>query len=124
MDLLNLDELTELQREVTIRGVNYAVVERSVGVMLDSIRVAKMAMAKGKTKQAEDEFFESMIKTIQTIIPECPVEIVRGLTMGQMTALFEFCNADPQKMAEEALAATDVVVKEGVAESTTEAGKE
>lgn len=114
MDLLNLDELTELKREVTIRGINYAVVERSVGVMLDSIRVAKMAAVKGKSKQTEDAFFENMIGTIQTIIPDCPLEIVRGLTMNQMVALFDFCNRDPNVMAEEALAAEGAVEKDGV----------
>lgn len=100
MDLLNLDELVELERHVNIRGVEYAVVERSVGVLLDSIKVAKSVAKKNRN---EEEFFESMIRTIRTIIPECPEEVVRGLTMAQMLAVFEFANRDPQKMAEEAV---------------------
>ncbi len=109
IDLLNLDELIELERVVTIRGKEYSVVERSVGVLLDSIKVAKQASLKTKGNQNEKEqaFFESMIKTIQTIIPECPEAVVRGLSMPQMLALFEFANRDPQAMAEEALAARD-----------------
>lgn len=123
MDLLNLDELTELERRVTIRGTEYAVVERSVGVMLDSLRVAKSAASKGKGKQSEEVFFESMIKTIQTIIPECPEAVVRGLSMAQMIAVFEFANRDPQKMAEEALASQEAKLKDGVVESEEEAPK-
>lgn len=122
MDLLNLDELTELERRVNIRGVEYPVVERSVGVMLDSLRVAKAAAAKGKnTAVAEEVFFENMIKTIQTIIPECPEAVVRGLSMAQMLALFEFANQDPQKMAEEALASQEARANgEGVVETSAE----
>lgn len=124
MDLLNLDELTELNRVVTIRGVEYAVVERSVGVLLDSIKVAKAATTKGKKGQSEEVFFENMIKTIHTIIPECPIEVVRGLSMPQMIAVFEFANRDPQKMAEEALASHEAKLNgEGVVESEAEAPK-
>lgn len=102
MDLLNLDELLELERTVVIRGVSYPIVERSVGVMLDSIRVAKKAARKS---QNEETFFEDMIKTIRTMIPECPEEVVRGLTMPQMIALMNFVNTDPNVLAEEAVAA-------------------
>lgn len=123
MDLLNLDELTELERRVAIRGTEYAIVERSVGVMLDSLRVAKAATRGGK-KQSEETFFENMIKTIQTIIPECPEAVVRGLSMAQMIAVFEFANQDPQKMAEEALANQEARLTEGgVVESEVEAPK-
>lgn len=111
LDILNLDELTELEREICIRGVNYPVVERSVGVMLDSIKIAKMTRA-GAHKVDETEFFNNMIKTIRTIVPDCPEEVVRGLTMRQMVAIIEFCNQDPNKMAAEAAAAG---VKEGQA---------
>lgn len=119
VDLLNLDELTELERCVTIRGKEYSVVERSVGVLLDSIKVAKSAALKSKGTNADKEqvFFEGMIKTIQTIIPECPEAVVRGLSMPQMLALFEFANRDPQRMAEEALAARDAKLNGGVVEA-------
>lgn len=123
MDLLNLDELTELNRYVNIRGTEYQVVERSVGVLLDSLKVAKQAAAKKGTKQTEEVFFENMIKTIQTIIPECPEAVVRGLSMTQMIAVFEFANQDPQKMAEEALASQEARLKDGVVESESEAPK-
>lgn len=104
MDLLNLDELIDVERQVTIRGVNYPVVERSIGVLLDSIKVAKQAAARRKGKQDEEAFLSDMIKTLRTIMPECPEEVVRGLSMPQMVAVLEFCNQDPNQMAAEAVA--------------------
>lgn len=106
MDLLNIDELSGPERKVTIRGVQYAVVDRSVGLMLDSIRAVKQAeAAKGRKGKAVDEevFFENMIRTLQTIIPECPLEVTRGLSLGQMMAILDFVNQDPNKMAADAV---------------------
>lgn len=103
-NLLNLDELLEIERTVLIRGVEYPIVERSVGVMLDSIKIANRASRRTK-KMTEEEFFQDMLKTMKTIVPDCPDEVLRGLTMRQMMAVLEFCNTDPNKMAEEAVAA-------------------
>jgi CRISPR/Cas system CMR subunit Cmr6 (Cas7 group RAMP superfamily) len=128
MDLLNLDELTELNRYVAIRGEQYQIVERSVGVLLDSMKVAKAAQQAGKNKttngKSEEVFFENMIKTIETIIPDCPSAVVRGLTMQQMFAVFEFANRDPNKMAEEAVnAQAGTVESDGAIHSEVEAPK-
>lgn len=103
MDLLNIDDLSEPERYVTIRGVQYAVVDRSVGLMLDSIRAVKQAAKRGK-KVDEEDFFTNILKTLRTVLPECPEEIVRGLSMRQMMAILDFCNQDPNAMAEEAVA--------------------
>lgn len=121
MNLLNLDELTELEREVQIRGINYPIVERSVGVMLDSIKIAKAAHRGGK-KPTEEEFFGDMLKTLKTIIPDCPDEVLRGLNMSQMLAVLEFCNSDPNKLATEAVAA-GVAAGQKEAEGVTSVGE-
>lgn len=102
MDLLNIDELSGPERRVTIRGVEYAVVDRSVGLMLDSIRAVKQ-QSKGKGKVDEEVFFTNILKTLRTILPECPEEVVRGLSLPQMMAVLDFCNQDPNKMADEAV---------------------
>lgn len=117
MDLLNLDELTDIERQVTIRGVNYSVVERSIGVLLDSIKVSKAAAKRRNGKQDEEAFFNDMIKTLRTILPECPEEVVRGLSMPQMVAVLEFCNQDPNKMAQEAVAEAKARGESGEVES-------
>lgn len=120
MNLLNIDELSGPERNVTIRGVQYAVVDRSVGLMLDSIRAVKEAeRSKGK-KTDEEVFFTNMIRTLRTILPECPEEVVRGLSMGQMMAILDFCNQDPNKMAEEAIAEQKAAGKSGDVEDSKE----
>ena len=104
MDLLNIDDLSDPERFVTIRGVQYAVVDRSVGLMLESIRAVKQAAKSKRGKVDEEDFFVNILKTLRTVLPECPEEIVRGLSMRQMMAVLDFCNQDPNAMAEEAVA--------------------
>lgn len=107
--LLNLDELVELERTVLIRGIEYPIVERSVGIMLDSIKVATRA-AKQKSngvRQNEESFFTDMLKTLSTIIPDCPEIVLRGLTMRQMVAVLEFCNSNPEDLVKQAQAQGD-----------------
>lgn len=129
MDLLNIDELTGPERRVTIRGVEYGVVDRSVGLMLDSIRAVKhQSQAKGAKGNRVDEetFFTNILKTLRTILPECPEEVVRGLSLPQMMAILDFCNQDPNKMAEEAVAESAAAGKKGDVSDTkdVEPGKE
>lgn len=124
MDILNIDELTGPERRVTIRGADYPVVDRSVGLMLDSIRAVKQQESK-KNKINEELFFENIIRTLRTILPECPEEVVRGLTMAQMMAILDFCNQDPNKMASEAVAESRAKGNSGDVEDskTVEPGK-
>lgn len=111
VDLLNIDELSGPERRVTIRGVEYAVVDRSVGLMLDSVRAVKQQTKKGKVD--EETFFNNIIKTLRTILPECPEEVVRGLSMPQMMAILDFCNQDPNRMADEAVKEAQASGNEG-----------
>lgn len=113
MDILNIDELVTPERTIVLRGKSYSVVDRSVGLLLDSIRAVKQQEARNKNKVSEDVVLENMLRTIQTILPECPVEVIRGLQMHQMVAIIEFCNQDPNKMAEEAVAEQEKAGKSG-----------
>lgn len=123
MDLLNIDELTGPERRVTIRGIEYPVVDRSVGLMLDSIRAVKQQQ-KVKGKGVDEElFFTNIIKTLRTILPECPEEVVRGLSMPQMMAILDFCNQDPNKMADEAVKEAKASGNNGDVNDVVEPGK-
>ena len=126
MDLLNIDELSGPERRVTIRGVEYAVVDRSVGLMLDSIRAVKQQSKAKGNKVDEETFFANILKTIRTILPECPEEVARGLTLPLMMAVLDFCNQDPNKMAEEAVAENKAAGNDGAVNDskTVEPGKE
>lgn len=118
MDLLNLDDLTTIERVVTIRGKRYSVVDRSVGHMIEAI-----AMVKRGTKATEEEFLDGMVKTVKSILPECPEEVIRSLSLRQMNALMEFVNQDPNKIAEEAAEEARAEGKSGNVESEKELAK-
>lgn len=123
MDLLNIDELSGPERRVTIRGVEYAVVDRSVGLMLDSIRAVKQQSKGNKGKVDEETFFTNMLKTLRTILPECPEEVVRGLSLQQMMAILDFCNQDPNKMADQAVEESRAAGNAGNVNDVVEPGK-
>lgn len=112
MELLNLDELSLLERYVSLRGKRYAVNDRSVGQMIESIAITR----KGGI-QTEEEFLASMVKTVEAVIPEAPSEVVRSMSLRQMVALLEFVNQDPNKIAEEAEAQAKADGKTGAVES-------
>lgn len=118
MELLNLDELANVDRYVTVRGKRYAVYDRTVGHMLESVALARRTEA-----HTEEEFLEAMLKTVKTIIPDCPEEVVRSLSLRQMTALLEFVNRDPAQFVAEAQAEAEAQGKTGEVESVKEQGE-
>lgn len=117
MDLLNLDELTNVDRFVTLRGKRYAVTDRSVGQMLESVVMAKRAGT-----HTEEEFLESMISTVKSVIPDCPVESIRSMNLRQMVALLEFVNQDPAQLVAQAEEDAKATGKAGQVESVVEQG--
>ena len=118
MDLLNLDELMTLERYVTLRGKRYGVNDRSVGQMIESI-----AIVKKNGIQSEEEFLESMVKTVKAVLPDAPEDVIRSMSLRQMVALLEFANSDPSKIAAEAEAQAKAEGKTGQVESVVEAGE-
>lgn len=118
MELLNLDDLTTIERVVTIRGQRYAVADRSVGQMIESL-----AMVKRGTKATEEEFLGSMVKTIKSILPDCPEDVIRSMSLRQMSALMEFVSQDPNKIAAEAAEEARAEGKSGEVESDKELAK-
>ena len=115
MELLNLDELVELKRFVNIRGKRFVMADRSVGQLIESIVVSK-----SDTEMTELEYFEQMVKTVQTILPDAPESVIRSLNMRQIVALLEFANKDPNALAAEAADEARAQGKSGNVESVKE----
>lgn len=115
MDLLNLDELATLERFVSLRGKRYAVNDRSVGQMIEAINITKKAGV-----QTEEEFLDSMIKSVSAVIPDAPQDVIRSMSLRQMVALLEFVNQDPNKLAEQAEQAAKAQGKSGQVEDVVE----
>lgn len=112
MDLLNLDDLVRITKKVQLAGEVYEVAEQTVGGMLEAIRLARAA----DQKDVEPEvILEQLITTAQKLLPKCPVEILHGLKVEQLSALIEFASAP---------AAETVARAEPSEDAPAEAGKQ
>lgn len=106
MKLLNLDELVEINREVTLLGENYRVAEQSVGMMLTAMKAAEDA--KNGTGD-EMDMFREMVKTTKNILPTCPTEIIEKMTIRQMAAVVDFATASDTEVVASTEASEDEV---------------
>ncbi|CDT52546.1 conserved hypothetical protein [Vibrio coralliirubri] len=96
MELFNLDELAKVKRTVVLFGNTYDVAERTVGQMVNALRVAKKAEV-----ASPDEILEEMLDTAHNIIPDCPMDNIKRLNMRQLTALIQYASKpDEQVIAE------------------------
>lgn len=89
--LLNLDDLIEDERAIRIKGVEYTIADQSVGQMLSAIK------ASNRTEDHDDPEFvvTTMIKHVQQIIPDCPIEVIESLGMSGITAILAFVSGAP-----------------------------
>lgn len=117
MDLLNLDDLADIKRYVTIRKKKYLLADRSVGQMITAIKVAK---AQPENEADEAQVFKSMVQMAQQIVPECPVDVIESLTARQIVALLQFANQDPNALAAEAATEARAKGKSGQVSSEKE----
>ncbi|MET2951342.1 hypothetical protein ABXV18_24980 [Vibrio owensii] len=95
MELFNLDDLVQVNRTVQLFGKTYDVADRTVGQMINAIKMAS------KSEQADpEEILGEMIETAHCIIPDCPIENIKRLNMNQLTALIEYASQPDSKFAE------------------------
>lgn len=97
MDLLNLDELAVVKREVTIAGKTYALADQTLGQMIETTRLQKQA-----DSDDAEAIFNQMVRTAKSILPDCPEEVLRGLTMLQLQGLFKFAHALDEEVVQAA----------------------
>ena len=96
MELLNLDALVEVTREVNLGGETYAVATQTVGMMLDAIAAAKLV----EEGNEGDEMFMRMVSTCRSILPAAPEDVIRAMNFEQMTALVQYATASEQEVIE------------------------
>lgn len=106
MELLNLDDLVKVNREVQIGGETYEISDQTVGQMVDALRTAK---AIEENQDDNELILNSMIETAGRLIPKCPKEIIEQLKMRQLSALIEFASTSD----EDVVADAEVEVAEG-----------
>ena len=95
MELLNLDSLVSVEREVTLGGEDYTVAHQTVGMMLDAIAATKM-----DPEKEPDAMFVQMVKSAKRILPDAPDEVIEGMNLDQLSALVEFAVASSQEVVD------------------------
>ena len=94
MELLNLDTLVTVERKVTLKGEEYTIAQQTIGMVLDAISTTK-----GSQKDP-DKMFVQMAKTAKRILPDCPNDVIEGMSVKQLTALIEFATAGEKELIE------------------------
>lgn len=115
-ELLNLDSLTSVTREVTIGGAVYSLKEPSVSQMIANINQAAAVEEASEGGFLADSM--TMVKTMtascQQILPDCPIEKIEALTMRQMNALMDFASQKDEELTKgESTENTETDIKPG-----------
>lgn len=87
MKLLNLDTLNKVEKAVTLNGIEYPIVEQTVGQMI----IASQLDAKPKSRKEptlEDQL-KDMKKSVMSLIPSMEESVVDGLKMNHLAAIIE-----------------------------------
>jgi len=99
MELLNLDDLVKVGREVVLSGETYKVVDQTVGDMVDALRLAKKVE---KNQDDPEVILGSLLSTAQRLIPACPKDVLNKMVARQLSALIEFASASDEEVIESA----------------------
>lgn len=93
MKLLNLDDLFPNQRFVRIKGVEYPIVEQSLGAMIQALK-----QERDIDRNDQVAVFEGMLASAGSMIPEAPAEVLRTLSIRQLTAVVQFAAASDEQL--------------------------
>ena len=97
MELLDLDALESVQKQVTLKGQTYDIADQTVGQMMDALKIAKAA---NQDPDNPEPIIEGLMRTAKRLLPECPDDVIEGLKMKQLSALVEFASASDEEAAE------------------------
>ena len=92
MKTLNLDALATVTRTLTIGGKTYDVHEMTVENFIETTKDAE------RLEKQEDlsipEQMEATIKMIQRSVPDCPIEVLRKMTLEQLSLVSRFLRGE------------------------------
>lgn len=103
--VLNLDELAQEERVLTLKGTSYAMKEMSVQEFISATRDAEKEQAKataeGATELELSEVMEKLVDMISDSFPTCPKDELNSLKMHQINAILEFMKGDVEEQVGE-----------------------
>ena len=95
MKLLNLDELTGVDRPVLLGGKTYHIKEQNIQQLIDSVKTQRTL------KSSDTEaVFEALVTSAQSALPEAPEHEIRKLNVTQLQALIKYASASDEELLE------------------------
>ena len=96
--ILNVDELTPVDKKIEIKGVQYEVVDRTVEQVIQAIKAEK----KLENSPNQEERMQMFVDMIKAAIPTLPVETIKNLPVRSLMLIMNFVNNNEEVEAEEA----------------------
>lgn len=96
---LNLDEVQPpVSKVLTIKGKSYEMVDLTVGAMVENLRLAEKM--EGNNAPLHEQI-ELMVRLISNVFPSVPEDVLRGLSLDQLTRVVEFAQSSVEDVAAE-----------------------
>lgn len=86
MEVLNLDQLADVQRTLTVLGVDYPVMEMTVGAFIETSEEAKRL----ETITDNAEQLRATIRLIKLSVPDIPEEVLRRMNFKKLYTVVRF----------------------------------
>ena len=103
LELLNLDDLAPVEKQVRIKGVDYVMAERQVGQMIESIQAVKRQQSLVESEDDDlsksEAIVHGLIDSAKQLLPDCPEDVLRNCSVQQISAILEFANQSDADIA-------------------------
>jgi hypothetical protein len=96
--ILNVDELAPVEKKISIKGVEYDVVERTVEQVIQAVKAEKELAKDGNGEERMNLF----IRMIGAAIPDLPESTIRNLPVRSLMVIMDFVNNNEEVEAEDA----------------------
>ena len=94
MKILNVDQYSSANRQITFAGQTYPVEEPNVQQFIDNLKAAEdLEKSEAKNESLSDSF-EQAVKSIKQAIPSMPETVIRTLKISAITAILQFIRGE------------------------------
>lgn len=95
MKILNVDAFASIERQLSIGGNLYPIVEPSVQEFIDNLKAAEQLEKEGTEGTASaSESFERALKNIKESVPDIPDEVLKKLKLPAVMAILQFIRGE------------------------------
>jgi hypothetical protein len=94
MKILNVDQYTSANRQISYAGKTYPVEEPNVQQFIDNLKAAEELEKSEEKNESLANSFEQAVKSIKQAIPSMPEETIRALKLPAITAILQFVRGE------------------------------